>query len=223
MTERSPRWPCPACLGVMMEKASFGENEPLTVDHCSRCGGVWFELGEVQRLRSRSAEELWTKIPPRATPELARCHACHAHISSNAERCPACGDQVKLLCPPCQHPMERATRDGLTLDVCRRCKGVWFDHHELSAIWTLELGQSLASSRGQAVGHADASLVLLDSLMWSPHLLFYGAHGVTHALAASAEAVAHTPEALGTAVEIAGEAAESVFEAILELVSGFFS
>jgi hypothetical protein len=36
--------------------AATGE---LVLDHCARCGGVWFEAGEVQRLRSCEAELLW--------------------------------------------------------------------------------------------------------------------------------------------------------------------
>jgi Zn-finger nucleic acid-binding protein len=223
MTRSSPRWPCPACLGATMEKLSIGGNETLTVDHCPRCGGVWLELGEVQGLRGRSSDEFWAAVPRRSASKAARCHACHAHIDRGAERCPACGQVVRLLCPPCQHPLELARHGELTLDVCKRCKGVWFDHHELSAIWTLELGEALAVTKGQRPELSTASLVLLDSLTYSPHLLFYGAHGVTHAIAASAEGVAHAPEILGAAVEVAGSAAESVFETIAEIVAGLFS
>ena len=53
------RWPCPVCLGVKMEKTVVGKGEggpdSLTLDHCARCGGMWFELGEVQRLELRAA------------------------------------------------------------------------------------------------------------------------------------------------------------------------
>ena len=37
--------PCPVCL-IMMDKAQVkGRGGVLTLDHCSRCGGVWFGRG----------------------------------------------------------------------------------------------------------------------------------------------------------------------------------
>jgi Zn-finger nucleic acid-binding protein len=223
MADFGTRWPCPTCLGATMEKATFAGRQPLTVDHCPRCGGVWFEHGEVQQLRGRSADELWAAIAKRPEPAPARCHACHALVSRDAERCPSCGERVVLDCPSCDRPLELARYRDLTLDVCRSCKGVWFDHHELAAIWTLELGNAVAAHR-QGLAPGDASLVLLDSLIYAPDLLFYGAYGVGNALAAAGDSVASGgPELLGGAVEVVGHAAESVFEALLEIVGGIFS
>ena len=110
-----------------------------------------------------------------------------------------------------------------TLDVCRKCRGVWFDHHELSAIWTLQLDHAVAARRAGGSAAGDASLVLLDSLIWAPDLLFLSAHGAVHALGAAGEAIANGPEAIGGAVEVVGEAAASVFELIVDIVGGIFS
>ena len=222
MTRLNPRWPCPLCLGATMEKAPFPGKDALVVDHCPRCGGVWFELGEVPRLRALGQNALWDAVPRRAERAPARCHACHAHVDRDVDRCPACAHPIRLLCPPCDLPLEPARHGDLTLDVCRRCQGVWFDHHELSAIWTMELNQAVAASRNPELATADASLILVDALIYSPDLLFYGAHAVPQAMAVASEAVVHTPELLGAAADVAGQAAEGVFEAILEIVSGLF-
>ncbi|MQA91250.1 MAG: hypothetical protein GEU90_13635, partial [Gemmatimonas sp.] len=143
MPELAMRLPCPVCLGTMMEKVRLGgSRQGLEVDHCRRCGGVWFEPGEVQQLRSAPQDELWTKLGERSsTPTL--CHDCHAPLERSAERCSGCGASNLLDCPDCAHPMHVELYSGLRLDVCRRCNGVWFDHHELEAIWGAALDRSL--------------------------------------------------------------------------------
>ena len=220
MTET--RWPCPVCLGVKMEKASLaagrGGDGPLTLDHCARCGGMWFELGEVQRLRAERPESLWARIPARDERHRAQCHACRAFIDRDQPRCGTCGVKTRLHCPACDTVMLQVRQSDLTLDVCKRCKGVWFDHHELEAIWELERDRALARrGKGGRVTDraADGSEVLLETLFWAPDLVFVGAHVAGHAAAAAIEAA---PAVL----ETAGDAAASVFEAIVEIVSGLF-
>lgn len=35
-----------------------------------------------------------------------------------------------LQCPKCRHGMEAITHDGITVDRCTRCQGLWFDGDE---------------------------------------------------------------------------------------------
>jgi Zn-finger nucleic acid-binding protein len=236
MPELEARYPCPVCLGVTMEKTPVGgmragrtqaaQAQLLLLDHCARCGGVWFEAGEVQRLRCCDGESLWKAIARRSELFRMRCHACHAFIDRDAAACPACGWRNVLDCPICQQPMVTATHQGVRLDACRSCKGVWFDHSELASIWRLELATSL-QKRGQlsptpsAAG--DGALVVLDALVYSPWLMLEGMDAAGRAVAASAEALAHAPQAVEVAVEAAGDAAAGVFEAILDILGGLFS
>jgi len=88
MPELEIRYPCPVCLGVMMEKTpigrvAVGQRKTLLVDHCGRCGGVWFEAGEVQLLRDSDAKQLWEAIVPREETFRMQCHGCHAFIDRN--------------------------------------------------------------------------------------------------------------------------------------------
>ncbi len=220
MTE--PRWPCPVCLGVKMEKATVATRDgdgagdgagELTLDHCPRCGGMWFELGEVQRLRSEPPESLWGQVPTRTERHRAQCHACRAFLDRDESECGACGARARLNCPACDTTMLRARRSELTLDVCKQCKGVWFDHHELEAIWKLKRDQLVAKHRRRGklahAADAEAGALLFESVLWAPELL--AAPG--YAAAAAAEAA----PAVGEAVS---EAASSVFETIVEIVAG---
>jgi hypothetical protein len=106
--------------------------------------------------------------------------------------------------------MERRERDGLVLDLCRRCHGVWFDNAELTAIWRLKLTETTAARRGGRVSDAAAvgGDMLLNAMFWSPDLVVYGG------MAAG--------QAVGAAAEVVGNAAGGVFEAVMEIISGLF-
>ena len=36
-----------------------------------------------------------------------------------------------LVCPNCQAGMQEITRNGIMIDVCTQCRGVWLDRGEL--------------------------------------------------------------------------------------------
>lgn len=216
------RWPCPVCLGVKMEKTTLGTggegSGPLTLDHCARCGGVWFELGEVQRLSFERPESLWSRIAARDEPHRAQCHSCRTLLDRDLPICGACGARTRLHCPACDTGMLQVRQDALTLDVCKRCKGVWFDHHELDEIWKLERNRFLAKRGGGELARRKddrGTDVLFETLFWTPDLVFLGAHAAGHGVAAAAEAAP-------AAVEAVGEAAGGVFETIVEIVAGVF-
>jgi Zn-finger nucleic acid-binding protein len=226
MPEVAPRWPCPVCLGVTLQKTPVPSAGSLLLDHCPRCGGIWFEPGEVQLLRVQPPDELWANVPRRDEVSRAQCHSCHAYTDRAALRCTACGAKTLFDCPACQQQMTQARYGDLTLDVCKRCKGVWFDHHELEAIWQIEWNRALKKRRKlerRSRSIADGPDLLLDALTFAPDLTFYGAHAAGHLVASSAEALAHAPGAAGAAAEALGEAAAGVFETLAEIVAGIFS
>jgi Zn-finger nucleic acid-binding protein len=220
------RLPCPVCLGVQMEKVRFGKAPAyLTVDHCARCGGVWFEKGEPQRLALFPPSALAQHIPPRTEPPVAHCHGCHAPLSRDAERCGACGTNNVIDCPACTAVMQRRVIGTLVLDLCTRCKGVWFDHAELSSVWSVAIANAnLPRATGRRRGAGVAGDALLESLFWAPDLTVHAGaavvQGVGHAIGSvSVEGAAHL--ALGAA-EGLGSAAEGVFGFVLEMLGGLF-
>ena len=102
-------------------------------------------------------------------------------------------------------------RAGVTLDICTKCKGVWFDHHELEAIWRMERGRVAARSDGREGLDAAA-----EALLWAgPDVAFVGAVGAAQV----ADAAAETAPAFLQGV---AEAAGNVFESLVEIVTGLF-
>ena len=163
-------------------------------------------------------ESLWSTIPVRDEPHRAQCHACRALLDRDEPACASCGAKTRLDCPACGTGMLLVREKALTLDVCKRCKGVWFDHHELDEIWKLERGRFVAKRdrRGGLANRGDdgGTGVLFETLFWTPDLVFLGAHAAGHVAAAA--------EAVPGALEAVGEAAGSVFETIVEIVAGVF-
>jgi hypothetical protein len=118
----------------------------------------------------------------------------------------------------------RVARQGdLNLDFCSHCRGVWFDHEELTGIWRLEV-ESLARRRRSTSLDTAADMVLLDVLLFDPFLTFYGVHAAGHVVGAAGEALAGSgaAEAVGEVAGAAGEAASSLFETIVEIIGGIF-
>jgi hypothetical protein len=120
---------------------------------------------------------------------------------------------------------------ALRLDICPGCRGTWFDHHELEAIWgprfDLALSRRQLTRKGVSITAAEAgSDLLFHALFFSPELLATSAAAAGDVLAASGSAVAQIPESLAASPDMAagviqaiGDAAIDVFETVVEIVA----
>ena len=208
------RWPCPVCVVVAMEKVRIGGNSGgLTIDYCTRCGGLWFDRGAVGQLAPRAPTVIREFAAERTDRIRPPCQRCLAPLDRDAEKCAACGHQNVLDCPVCDRPMERRAHAGLVLDLCAKCHGVWFDNAELSAIWRMNIAAATMSvkSKRRARAAEAASVggdVLVNAMFWTPDLVVYGG------MAAG--------QAAGAAAEVVGSAAEGVFATVMEIIAGLF-
>jgi Zn-finger nucleic acid-binding protein len=204
----------------MMDLVTFGSSPAMEVDRCSRCGGIWFDRGELDHLGTMPDESRAVLTVAAADRPPALCHQCHAPIDRAAPQCAGCGHENRIQCPRCERSMEVVRRSGLALDVCRPCEGVWFDQAELEAIWTASLHRALekrGASRPDGLGkNAVASEVALHTVIFMPeHLLGAG-------IASAAEATGSIGELSGQAFEAVGEAAGTVFDAVVDIIGGIF-
>src|SRR5690606_32826749 len=103
------------------------------------------------------------------------------------------------------------------------CKGVWFDHDELTSIWKMEV-DALVKRRGSRAVDAAGDVMLLDVLLYDPFVMYYGIHAAGHAAGAAADAMAASGsvEVIGEVAGAAGEVASSLFETIVEIIGGIF-
>ncbi|NIN71955.1 MAG: hypothetical protein GTO46_08530 [Gemmatimonadetes bacterium] len=129
---------CPVCDGEDMQKISPSEETELILDYCDKCGGMWFESGEVRELRYCPPEVVSSLISIKKQLYAVECDSCGQLMARNAAECPSCGQGNVIKCPRCDTKLERVQGDKFTLDVCQDCRGVWFDNIDLSAVWNLQ-------------------------------------------------------------------------------------
>lgn len=227
MPELETRLPCPTCLGVVMEKLKPVKGQDLILDYCRRCGGMWFEAGEAQMLRRVRPRGLSKTIELRDTAFKMPCHSCHTPMDRNADKCLSCGWKNRLDCPGCRKQLDRIERDGLVLDACRACRGVWFDNHEIAQLWNMEVRRNLPTVTRPDGSASVSDYFFLDALLWAPDLVYLSAAGIAHGAGAVADVASEigadgVAAAAGGAFEAVGDVAGSVFEVIAEIIAGIF-
>ncbi|HEX2076566.1 MAG TPA: zf-TFIIB domain-containing protein [Longimicrobium sp.] len=223
------RLACPACLGVALEKVSPARG--VEIDHCARCGGTWILREQAARLRAHPVAAVRATIT-RTDDAGFLCHGCHAPMDRDAAYCFSCSWFNRLECPACGKGMRRESGRTVTVDVCRGCKGVWLDHHELASLWAVAAAGAVAKAGTTGKLSAvdvDAGGFLLDVLWYAPDLAFGAVQASAHAVGAGVEAASHvpgllasTPEALGAAAEAAANVAGAVFGFIAEAIAAIF-
>jgi Zn-finger nucleic acid-binding protein len=126
---------CPKCRQrPLKEKYVSGMN--LTVDVCPKCGGVWFEGGELEQAMPSADRQL--RVPRRAV-------------------------RLKASCPRCDKPLYAFPypHTRVMIEMCRRCKGLWLDAGEVQRIQQ-EREQRPApaeSARDEKVGGVKGALI----------------------------------------------------------------
>lgn len=103
---------CVKCAGTLIRVTI----EDVEVDRCDGCSGIWFDSGELERVRTaKSIETLRSKARPSKDADDAR------------GRCPRCQGQGLLV--------QVASWDAdIHIDTCAVCGGQWLDAGELELL-----------------------------------------------------------------------------------------
>ena len=103
---------CPRCRGQMSEESVQG----VQVDRCG-CGAIWFDRGELERLRQRDRESA-----SRGRLLVLRT-----------------GEPSGFTCPRCTNSdLETVNVDSKEVGGCRRCSGLYVDgevYREIKTAW----------------------------------------------------------------------------------------
>lgn len=104
---------CPKCLFTpLAEKTEKG----LVLDACPKCGGCWFDLGELGGAvqGGQKLEKALADGPLRPREGSAVCPRCHGAMIN--------GGLVNEL---------------LRVDLCMKCRGLWLDKNEVGLLQRL--------------------------------------------------------------------------------------
>ncbi len=113
---------CPTCLG-MLEEVTIGRTDPITIDQCAMCEGIWFDQGELGKVINKEI---------RAMVEY--------ELSSAANRDKefmGVLDLKPIACLRCEREMvkEPSPRSKKTImDYCLGCGSIWLDGGEYAAV-----------------------------------------------------------------------------------------
>lgn len=109
---------CPKCRANMVQVAIDGTE----VDRCITCHGIWFDDGELNKLRSRQDAEV-------LDVGSARVGKMQDEIENY--RCPRCAGTMSRMFDPKQ--------THISFEQCDSCKGVFFDAGEFTDLATVSL------------------------------------------------------------------------------------
>ena len=88
-----------------------------------------------------------------------------------------------MQCPVCRVPLAMSDRQGIEIDYCPQCRGVWLDRGELDKIIERSAPQTQASSQAQAQPLHEPSPPLHTGggqSPWSPGGYSHGGYGHGH-------------------------------------------
>jgi|TARA_B100000965_G_C19278168_1_gene620360 Zn-finger nucleic acid-binding protein len=101
---------CPRCFLELVPEVVKRGIWKVEIDKCTSCDGIYLDKGELLTL---------TKNKP-----LHHLTTDHLGVDSDSE----------LLCPSCGSIMDAEFPNGVEIDVCLSCNGVWLDSKELEKL-----------------------------------------------------------------------------------------
>jgi Zn-finger nucleic acid-binding protein len=127
---------CPTCDG-RPPLATFRRYEAVTYEplrFCERCHGFWARGDSL----SRGVADPYADHPAlRQVPVEPRCKPCFGRLDETLH-CRKCKQPLtEIPCPACNVTMSRVRQDGVLLDICSPCEGVWFETGELPRLYGL--------------------------------------------------------------------------------------
>jgi Zn-finger nucleic acid-binding protein len=104
---------CPVCRNAMITL----ELADVEIDHCTNCGGIWLDAGELEQLLGEQEK----------AKQLLDSFKADSTSSEKPRKCPICDKKMRKIIVGESTPI-------LLIDKCRRGDGLWFDKGELNDI-----------------------------------------------------------------------------------------
>lgn len=207
---------CPVCPTPSELRVLDPHLFPLPLRRCDLCLGLLADPETVEAATSRYHESHYVLSEGHGRHH---CRSCGAIFEHGQQRCRSCRKEQAIGCARCHAPMAIVEVAGVSIDVCRPCRMVWFDRGELGL---LARRHAAALSAGLVAGSAaqqhGSSFSVVDGLDMAD-----AAAGVAEGAHAVADvAISAVAEGSGTAVVdvvvSVGEGAVEVTGAALEVL-----
>lgn len=106
---------CPKCNAVM----HVIQYQGISVDRCSRCKGIWFDMLEHEHLKAIEGSE---------SIDIGKAPAAKGRPGAKVK-----DDRIPIDCPVCKMPLLRMVdreQPHIWYEACATCYGVFFDAGE---------------------------------------------------------------------------------------------
>ena len=133
---------CVKCTSIL-DKA---EIEEVEVDACPKCGGLWLDEGEIEKISAKMASEV------DRLRDLLR----------QKGGAPAVPSEIQDACPACTTTMQEVKVGDLHVDFCGSCKGIFLDRGELEQALDLVKGAGGTMLSLIAAAIAEAPVVTVE-------------------------------------------------------------
>ena len=94
------------------------ELQEVEIDHCTDCGGIWLDAGELEMLLGE----------PEKAKQLLNSFKNDNTSNEKSRKCPICMKKMSKIIVGSSKPV-------LLIDKCRKGDGLWFDKGELKDIF----------------------------------------------------------------------------------------
>ncbi len=120
---------CPRCQNGMRAAIEATPAGSVELDYCPSCRGIWFDRGELESILLQVRSDIQPIAPPNPTDEPGQ-RRCPRDRTPMAER--------RLSTARLRSSMyashHEAVPDGVVIDLCPHCRGIWLDGGELGQI-----------------------------------------------------------------------------------------
>lgn len=138
--------PCPKCEAPMRAEEVNG----VPTNACRGCGGRWLEVPMIEHLGELSAEARLTR------DALIRTFAS-LHDQPTAT--------TAIPCPTCANKLESCIHEGIELDFCFSCRGLFVDSGEMEQVAETETSTAERAVAAATSGASRALNGLVGSLV----------------------------------------------------------
>ncbi len=117
---------CLKCVGILKEK-KIGSKEPIVVDTCFACGGIWFDKNELELLVNKEiidTVEFNLETEPLKDDDLRK----EIDLDMKEAICPCCEGNKKMV------RKISGRNKSVSVDFCENCGGTWLDSGEFAKI-----------------------------------------------------------------------------------------
>ena len=104
---------CPVCKNAMIAL----ELAEVEIDHCTDCGGIWLDAGELELLLGN----------PEQARGLLNSFKIDSQSAETVRKCPICLKKMQKI-------VVGTSKPALLIDKFRKNDGLWFDKGELQQI-----------------------------------------------------------------------------------------